>query len=143
MSDRPTCSRREFTVASALALLNGVTISLNACGDSAGTTSSTPSSPTTPAPSGAPAPSPSGGVSGVVGTNHGHTATITAAELASGEALMIDIEGEAGHPHSVELTADEVRRIASGERVAKRASVLMEDPLYPEVGTHTHNVTFN
>ena len=48
--------------------------------------------------------------------------------------LSLDIRGTADHPHTVELTADEVMRIADGETVAK---------LSTNNDAHTHTVTFN
>lgn len=134
-------TRREFTVASALAMLSGVTITLTGCGDSA--TMPTQTQPPPPATGGGGGGTGSGDRSGFITNNHGHTAVITAAELAAGEDMMLNIEGEAGHPHRVELTAAEVQQIAGGMRVTKGSTTLREDPLYPEVGEHAHNVTFN
>ena len=76
--------------------------------------------------------------------NHGHVAVITSAELSAGMDLTLDISGDAGHPHTVDLTAAELQQIASGVPVAKPASVIMaDDPLYADVETHGHTVTFN
>ena len=84
MSDVKRLNRREFTAQSALALLSGVTITVSACGGS----SSNPSSPTpTPVPNPGPVVS---NVNGIVGTNHGHSAVITDAELAAGQALTLN-----------------------------------------------------
>jgi hypothetical protein len=140
MKHDESVSRREFTEKSAMAILSGVVISITGCGDS----SSSPSP--TPAPTPAPA-SPtgsSGDAVGVVSRNHGHVAIITQAELTAGNMLVLDIDGEAGHPHLVELSADDLAQIGNGVRVEKSASALVpSDLLYPDVEGHSHNVTFN
>ncbi len=140
MKHEESVSRREFTEKSAMAILSGVVISITGCGDS----SSSPSP--TPAPTPAPA-SPtgsSGDAVGVVSSNHGHVAIITQTELTAGNMLVLDIDGEAGHPHLVELSADDLAQIGNGVRVQKSASALVpSDLLYPDVEGHSHNVTFN
>lgn len=144
MSEEGKLSRREFTlsVPSALAMLNGAAIMISSCGDSAPSTTLT--TPTTPSPT---APSPSSGqpagASAFVSANHGHRATITSAELSAGNSLTLDISGDADHPHTVELSDDDVLAIAAGQRVTRAASLLEDDPLYPSVDTHGHTVTFN
>ena len=121
-------TRREFTVHSAFAMLSGVAITMTGCGDDSG-----PSTPTTPS---APAPAPpvATDVSGAVGTNHGHTAVVTAAMLTAGNDLNIDITGTANHPHSVSLSGAELGQIAGGTRVAKTST---------DNTGHAHTVTFN
>jgi hypothetical protein len=126
MSDSNTLNRREFTAKSALALLSGVTITVSACGGS----SSSPSSPS---------PSPASGSAGTsviasIGANHGHTGVITRAELTAGGALMLNIQGSADHPHTVQVTAPEVMQIAGGGRVVKTSS---------NDDGHTHSVAFD
>lgn len=133
-------SRREFTEKSALALLSGVVITISGCGDSG--YSASPSQPATTTTA-APTTDPTGDIFGVVSANHGHIAQITRAVVTAGNDLSLDISGEAGHPHTVELSAAELMQIGNGVRVAKAASTFQEDPLYPEVGTHTHDVAFN
>ena len=118
-------SRREFTLASALALLGGVTITVG-CGGGGGSYSS-PSSPS----------SSTGGPSGAAGTvsdNHGHQAVITAAEMTAGNALNLDIQGEATHPHMVSLSAADLATIRAGRAVVKASS---------DTEAHHHQVTFD
>ena len=114
-------TRREFTIESVMALLAGVAITVTGCGDD----DPTPTSPS---------PAPSAGVQGAVGTNHGHTAEVTAAQITAAGAVSLNITGTATHPHTVELTADEVRRIGQRQQVAKTSST--------DAG-HSHTVTFN
>ena len=123
MQDKKTLDRREFTVASAMAVLSGVAITISGCGGSS--SSGSPTSSSTPAP---------GSATGVVSANHGHTATITAALLTAAGALSLDISGSAGHPHTVELTAADIVAIAGGQTVARGSSTTQ---------AHSHTVTFN
>ncbi len=116
-------TRREFTLASALAMLSGVTITISGCGGGGGGGISNPTPPTNP-----------GDETGSVSANHGHVAVITAAELAAGAALNLNIAGQAGHPHTVTLSAAEVMQIAGGARVTKTSTT---------VDSHNHQVTFN
>ena len=122
MGDSTILSRRDFTLKSALAVLAGTTITISGCDSD---------SPTAPTPN----PGPGGGSgTGTVSANHGHTAEITAAELTAGNALSLDITGTADHPHTVELTMDDVMNIENGESVSKTSSV---------EAAHDHTVTFN
>ena len=116
-------TRREFTAESVLALLAGVTITVTGCGGSDG-----PSSPSSPTPTA------SGDVTGSIGTNHGHRATVTAAQITAASTIVLNIRGDATHPHTVELTGDDLRRIGARQQVTKTSS---SDDF------HTHTVTFN
>jgi hypothetical protein len=109
--------RRQFSVEAARLLLGGAAIAISGCGSD--------SSPT--------ASSPLTDVEGRVSSNHGHTAVISAAQLGEGGGLELSIQGEASHAHTLSLTADEVRSVGTGLRVAKESSG----------GRHTHSVTFN
>jgi hypothetical protein len=128
-----TIDRRRFTLASAMAILSGVVITITegACGGS----SYSPSSPTTtPTPNPNPTPAPSGDKVGQVASNHGHSAVITAAQLTAGGTLSLSIQGSATHPHTVDLTAGDMTAIAANQRVSKESST--DD-------SHSHTVTFN
>lgn len=133
MPRTPRLSRREFSVKAALAMLSSVPITLSGCSDT-----SSPSRPSPPPPTGStPPPTPPtapSGVSGNVGSNHGHTAFISDAQLGSNETIMLDITGDSDHPHTVEVTAAELAMIGDGERVSKESSV---------DAAHSHTVTFN
>lgn len=127
MEKRQTLERREFTLAAALAMLSGVTITVASCGG--GGSGGSPSAPSNPTPSTAP-----GDEAGSISANHGHTAVITAAQLAAGAALSVELTAGQGHTHTVSLTAGEVTQIAGGQRVSKASS--SDD-------AHSHLVTFN
>ena len=121
--------RRQITALAAMALLGGATITIASCGG----TPSGPSAGFTPLPS--PTPTcPSGAACGVVSSDPSHTAMITAAQLAAGGALVLDILGNSTHSHLVQLSADEVVAVREHRHVEKRSSV--------ELG-HSHLVTFN
>jgi VCBS repeat-containing protein len=119
LSTDTTLTRREFTLESALAILAAVTITITACGDDDGSPAS---------------PSPQGGATGTISANHGHTATITSAQLTAGGAVTLNIQGNATHPHTVSVTAAQVGQIASRQQVTVTSTT--EDG-------HSHTVTFN
>lgn len=112
-------TRREFTVESVLALLAGVAITVSGCGSSS-------SSPT--------APTASSDVSGTISANHGHTATVTAAQITAANEVTLNIQGQATHNHMVTLTADQVRAIGARTQVSVLSTT--------DAG-HQHTVTFN
>ena len=127
MKDTKTLDRREFTVASAMAVLSGVAITISACGGSSDS-GGNPAAPSTPPPASG---DEVGSVS--VSAGHSHSAVITAAQLTDGGALSLTITGS-GHTHTVELTADDMAAIAAGTTVAKGSST---------TEAHGHTVTFN
>jgi len=126
-----TVDRRKFTLASAMAILSGVAITIvdSGCGGS-----DSPTMPPAPTPTPNPNPSPSGDKVGTISANHGHTATITGARLAEGGDLILDITGQASHPHTVNLSGADLTAIAINQRVSRESST---------DGGHSHTVTFN
>ena len=121
-------NRREFTSATLMALLGGVSVTVMGCGSD--------DSPAAPTPT--PTPSP-GDEAGVVQVNHGHSAIITSAQLAAGNAVTLTITGSADHPHTVAVTMAEIGQIAANQRVTKTASTSTS----PTFGNHNHVVIFN
>ena len=121
-------SRREFTAASVMALLAGVTVTLSGCGGG-----SNPGSPN-PNPTPTPAPPASGDKVGAVSANHGHAAIVTAAQITAAGAVSIDMRSMADHTHTLVLTAAEVQQIGAGTRLAKTSTTEL---------SHDHTVTFN
>ena len=120
--------RRDFTMQLILAVLSSATIVVSeACG----------SSGADPSPVGGGNGGGGGGngsVSGTISGNHGHVATITAAQLTGGNAVALDITGSANHSHSVSLSAQDILDVAARKTVAKVSST--------DSG-HDHTVTFN
>jgi outer membrane biosynthesis protein TonB len=94
----------------------------------------TPQPTPTPTPQPSPTPTPLTDKTGTISANHGHRAVITGAQLTAGNAVNLDIQGTAAHPHSVQLSASEVQAIADNQRVSKASST--------DSG-HNHTVTFN
>jgi len=127
MKEAKTLDRREFTLAAAMAALSGVAITISACGGGSSPTASTPAP--TPAP-----PAAASDKTGVIGSNHGHAGTITAAQLTGGGVLSLNIQGTSAHPHTVDLTAADMTSIAASQRVSKESST---------DNGHSHSVTFN
>jgi FtsP/CotA-like multicopper oxidase with cupredoxin domain len=123
--DRHVVTRRDFTLESALALLAGVTITITGCGDDDNNSS--------PAPT-APGPTPVANVTGSVSANHGHTASITGAQITSGGALALDIRGDATHPHTIQVSSAQLQSIGARQQVAIASST---------DNNHSHTVTFN
>jgi hypothetical protein len=124
-------TRREFTLAAAMAVLSGVAISVTACGGDSG-------SPAAPSSAGsgstATSTSTSGGKTGSISANHGHSAVVSSAQLGTSGGISLDIRGSADHPHTVALTGAELSAIAGGQRVSKESS---------SDASHSHSVTFN
>ena len=127
-------SRRDFNAASLTALFVGMTVWVGACGKSGSDASpAAPTSTTTSGTSGTGTSTVSD-KSGTISSNHGHTATVTGAQLQAGGAVTLHIQGSSGHDHTVDLAAGEVGQIAGGTRVTKNSST--------DSG-HSHSVTFN
>ncbi len=130
--------RREFSVAMALALLGGASITVSGCGGGGGSGGGG-GNPTGPSGGGddyGPGGNvdPAGGVVGQISANHGHRAVIARAQITAGNGLLLDIHGNATHTHSVELSGAEVLQIGNGGRVSKGTST---------TEAHNHTVTFN
>lgn len=117
MSEENLLTRREFTLESALAILSAATITIS-CGDDEPSTT----------------PTPTADKNGTVSANHGHVAVITTAQLTSPTIISLNIQGQAAHPHTVDLTAAEVTSIAANAQVTKTSST---------DSAHNHTVTFN
>ena len=81
----------------------------------------------------APAGGTPGDVAGVIGSNHGHAVTITAAQITAGGAVTLDMTGGT-HGHQVDLTALQVGEIGAGDPVTT--------PSTSDSG-HSHTVIFN
>ncbi|MGH9258250.1 MAG: hypothetical protein ACRD3C_27125 [Vicinamibacterales bacterium] len=111
-------SRREFTLQSALALLAGVAITVEGCGSK--------STPTAPSPV-------VNDLTGSVSANHGHTATVTAAQITAANAISLNIQGSAAHPHTVEVSQADLRTLQNRQPVTKDST---------NNNNHTHSVTF-
>jgi len=121
-------TRRNFTLAAAMAVLSGVAISVSGCGGGSS------ASPAAPSPTGSGSTSAGGDRTGTIGSNHGHSAVIASAQLGASGGLTLNIQGTSSHPHTVALTGADLSAIANNQRVSKESS---------NDASHTHTVTFN
>ena len=113
-------TRREFTLEAALALLAGCVITVtDAC-----SSSSTPAAPTPPAPS---------DVNGLVSANHNHVVVITGAQITAGNAVTLNMQGTATHPHTLSITQADLTALRNRQPVAKDSTT---------ENNHFHTVTF-
>jgi hypothetical protein len=119
MSDANVLTRREFTRESALAILTAATITITGCGDDDDATTN---------------PSPSGNRSGTVSNNHGHVAVVTGAQITAANSIVVDIQGAATHPHTIELLTGQLRMIGMNAQVSVESTAN---------DGHSHRVTFN
>ena len=67
-----------------------------------------------------------------IGTNHGHTMTVTQAHVDAGTAKTYDIQGGSPHSHTVELSADDFADLAAGTTLIVTSST--------DAG-HSHEIT--
>jgi hypothetical protein len=130
MADRTigeALTRRDFTLAAAMAILSGVAISVSGCGGSSSSSSPASPSPASSTPTGSDK-------TGTISSNHGHAATIASAQLGASGGITLNIQGTSSHPHTVALSGADLSAIAGNQRVAKESS---------NDASHTHTVTFN
>lgn len=66
-----------------------------------------------------------------IGSNHGHTMLVTKAEITAGVAKSYDIAGQAGHPHTVMVSAANFASLAVGGSVTITSS---------STNSHAHDV---
>lgn len=112
-------TRREFTAEALLALLMGCVITVSqACDDD---------NPVSPTPT---------DINGVISLNHGHTATVTGAQISTGAAIVgMNIQGSAPHPHTIALSTAEVQTLFSRQPVTVTSTT-------DGTPSHNHTVTF-
>ncbi|HOX27291.1 MAG TPA: twin-arginine translocation signal domain-containing protein [Candidatus Krumholzibacteria bacterium] len=75
-----------------------------------------------------------GDVAGQISANHGHTVTITEAQINAASGVTLTLTTGNGHTHTVDLTAPQVVSIGNGGEVSATST---------SDGGHTHLVTFN
>lgn len=66
-----------------------------------------------------------------ISANHGHALTVSSADVQAATPKTYDIQGSAGHPHSVTLTATHFQTLSQNGRVTVSSSL----------GDHVHSVT--
>ena len=115
---RDGMDRREFTGRALLAMFAGVTVTISGCGSDNGTEPSPPVTDKT----------------GTIANNHGHTATITAAQQTAGGGVTLNIQGTSSHDHVLVLSKSEVEWIKGGLQMAKDCEMNR---------SHQHTISFN
>lgn len=124
MSDIRDMTRREFSLEAAMAILSGVAITISGCGGSSNPAGA----------SGIPPVASNGDHVGAISANHGHIATITAANIADGKGFELGIRGTATHTHTVTLSDADIAAVGANQQVAHVSS---------STDGHNHTVTFN
>ena len=72
------------------------------------------------------------GTNATINGNHGHTLTVSKEDVAAGVAKTYDIDGSAGHPHSVSVSADDFTALQNNDSVMTESST---------GGGHTHGIS--
>jgi hypothetical protein len=121
LAPRRSPTRREFTLDAALAILAAcvITVTETACGSSS-------AAPT-------PAATPVADVNGIISANHGHVAVVTGAQITTGAAVSLDIQGMATHKHTVAISQADLATLKSRQTVTSTSST---------DASHSHTVTF-
>ena len=119
MSDENLLTRREFTLEWALAILAGATITFACFGDDDYDPGTGPSG---------------GGETGTISANHGHTVTLSSAQITGGGAVTATLTTGNGHTHTIDLTAAQVVAIGQNQQVSVVSTTN---------DAHNHTVTFN
>lgn len=134
-------SRREFTSASLSALFVGMAVTVIGCGDTQKGSNALVTAPSPVTGQGDAGFGPADGTSGVISTNHGHIAFVTAVQLIGDEDVVLSIRGTANHDHSVYLSGHQIDQISSGERISVDSSV--SRGAGSSGISHLHTVVFN
>jgi len=119
LKESTALTRRAFTLEAALLLLAGCVITItDACSSS--------NNPTTPTPTVTD-------LNGVVSENHGHVATVTAAQITATNAVSLNIQGVATHNHTLALSQTDLQMLKNRQPVARDSSNDL---------AHMHTITF-
>jgi hypothetical protein len=72
------------------------------------------------------------GTSAAISDNHGHVLNVSKADVAAGVAKTYDIQGTAGHTHSVTVSAAMFAQLAANSAVSTSSTT---------VNLHDHSIT--
>ena len=78
----------------------------------------------------------SGGADGTIAGNHGHTASVSSADITAAAGKTYSIMGSSPHDHEITLGADDMAALASGMSVMVNSTSGGGDG-------HTHQVTLS
>ncbi len=73
-----------------------------------------------------------GGADGNISGNHGHTASVSAADITAAAAKDYDIMGSSAHSHTISVSAAQMGELAAGDSVTVTSTM---------AAGHTHDVT--
>jgi hypothetical protein len=77
-------------------------------------------------------------VPATIQTNHNHSGVITAAQITTGAAFTLNIQGTAAHPHTVEITQSDLTALKNRQSVTRNSSTDASNTF----GNHAHVVVF-
>ena len=121
--------RKTFIKKTAVALLLTAPVyALLSC-----SSSSDDSSPNPP-PTGGNPDCLANGTNSSIGSNHGHSITVSSADVNAGAEKTYNITGSSGHSHSVTVSAANFNTLKSNQQISVNSTT--ED-------SHTHNVTIS
>lgn len=95
--------------------------------------SSDDSAPATP-PQSSGANCGTNGTSSSIGSNHGHTLVVSAADVTAGVEKTYNIQGNSAHPHTVTVSAAQFTTLQSNQQVTATSS---------NDSGHTHSITIS
>jgi hypothetical protein len=78
----------------------------------------------------------SGAINTAISSNHGHTVTLSQAEVDAGQAVTKQLTLASGHTHDVTLTAEMLQEV-------KAKKLLRLESTAGSTDSHTHCVSFN
>lgn len=113
--------RREFIGAAAAALFAGVVITITGCNEDDKVVG------------GGNGGGATGDFYGDIANNHGHSAKVTKAQIATGGAITLSIMGTAYHDHTITITADQMALLKAGTEIHTGLVSTIGD-------SHTHSV---
>jgi hypothetical protein len=73
-----------------------------------------------------------GAQAGTISSNHGHTATVPAADINANAPKTYSIQGTSNHNHTISLTAEQLAQLAQGQSVTVTSTT---------DASHAHTVT--
>lgn len=75
---------------------------------------------------------PNGARAEAISSNHGHTATVPAADINANAPKTYSIQGTSNHDHTLSLTAEQLTQLAQGQSVTVTSTT---------DASHSHTVT--
>ena len=96
--------------------------------------SSSDDSISTPPPTGGNPDCLANGTNSSISSNHGHSLTVSSADVAAGTEKTYNITGSSGHSHSITVSVANFTTLQSNQQISINST---------SGGGHTHNVTIS